>query len=387
VRLFARSGGRGSSKAGLFLLRKHLKFVALCLVAGLALWWFGRGMDWDRAWEAMRRADWPLVALAVSVVCATCLIRALRWKTLLRPLAPDASLREAFAATCVGFSAIFLLGRAGEVVRPAFLPLRDRAVKPGAAFVTIALERICDTAFVVLLFAANLLFVRLPGVDEASFAQVRNAGLLMFAATVLGLGALYWFGRRAEGVTAWAEARAVRLPRFLRKAGGLVVGLLGQLGRTLAVLAGGRALVVTAGWTAALWASITLANMFVLRAFGLGVGPSETVFVLGWSLIGSVVPTPGAGAGTYHAATAFGLTHYLSYPAGDVQPAVIILHLVVFGSPLLFGLYYFVRSGFSVARLRELIAAEEAEAQAEGRAASAHEGTGETAGAARAANA
>ncbi len=49
-----------------------------------------------------------------------------------------------------------------------------------------------------------------------------------------------------------------------------------------------------------------------------------------------------------------------------MQPAVIILHLVVFGSPLVFGLYYFLRSGFSVARLRELVAAEEAEAQAEG---------------------
>lgn len=358
----------------------------MCLVAGLALWWFARGMDWDRAWAAMKQADWPLVALAVAIICATCLIRALRWKTLLRPLAPDASLHEAFAATCVGFSAIFLLGRAGEVVRPAFLPLRDRAVKPGTAFVTIALERICDTAFVILLFAANLLLVRLPGIDEATFAQVRNAGLLLFAGAVIGLGALYWFGRRSEGVTAWLEARLERLPRFLRKVGGLVVGLLGQLGRTLAVLAGGRALLATAGWTAALWGSITLANMLVLRAFGLGVGAFETVFVLGWSLIGSVVPTPGAGAGTYHAATAFGLTHYLSYPAEDVQPAVVILHLVVFGSPLLFGLYYFLRSGFSIARLRELVAAEEAEAQAEGRAASAHEGESKAAGAARAAN-
>src|SRR3712207_7062211 len=38
--------------------------------------------------EALRGADWPLVALASAVICATCLIRALRWKTLLRPLAP-----------------------------------------------------------------------------------------------------------------------------------------------------------------------------------------------------------------------------------------------------------------------------------------------------------
>jgi uncharacterized protein (TIRG00374 family) len=313
-------------------LSKYLKFVVMCLVAGLALWWFARGMDWDRAWAAMKQADWPLVALAVAVICATCLIRALRWKTLLRPLAPAASLHETFAATCVGFSAIFLLGRAGEVVRPAFLPLRDRAVKPGAAFVTIALERICDTACVILLFAGNLLFVKLPGVDEATFALVRKYGLLMFAGAVVGLGVLYWFGQRSERVTDWLETKVARLPRALRKAGGLVVGLLGQLGRTLAVLADGRSLLVTAGWTAALWGSITLANMLVLRAFGVGVGAFETVFVLGWSLVGSVVPTPGAGAGTYHAATAFGLTRYLGYPADDVQPAVIILHLVVFAA-------------------------------------------------------
>jgi uncharacterized protein (TIRG00374 family) len=365
-------------------LRKYLKFVVLCLVAGLALWWFGRGMDWDRAWAAMKQADWPLVALAVAVVCSTCLIRALRWKTLLGALAPDASLREAFAATCVGFGAIFLMGRMGEVVRPAFLPLRDRAVKPGAAFVTIALERVCDTAAVILLFAANLLLVRLPGVDEATYVRIRQVGLLMFAGALVGLGALFLFGRNAAAVTSWFDARLHRLPRFLRRAGEVFSGLLGQLGRTLSVLAGGRALLATAGWTLALWGAITFANMLVLRAFGLGVGPSETLFVLGWSLVGSVVPTPGAGAGTYHKVTEIGL-NYLGLQ--EVKAAVIILHLVVFGSPMLFALYYFLRSGFSVARLRELVAAEEAEAQAEGRAASVYESKGETAGAARAANA
>lgn len=353
-------------------LRKHLKFAALCLVAGLALWWFARGMDWAKASEAMRQADWRLVALAVALICLTCLIRAFRWKTLLRPLAPGASLREIFAATCVGFGAIFLLGRMGEIVRPAFLPLRERAVKPGASFVTIALERICDTVAVILLFAANLLLLRLPDVDAATFARVRQAGLVLFACAVVGLGALVWFGRRSGVFTSWLDAWLVGRPRLLRKVGGIASGLLRHLGRTLSVLSGGRALFATAGWTALLWATITLANMLVLRAFGVGVGPVETVFVLGWSLVGSVVPTPGAGAGTYHAATAAGLTRYLGFPESQVQPAVIILHLVVFGSPILFGLYYFLRSGFSVARLRELVAQEEAEAaEAERRADSA----------------
>ena len=365
-------------------MRKHLKFVALCLFAGLALWWFGRGMDWEKAAEAMRRADWPLVALAVAIVCATCLIRALRWKTLLRPLAPNASLHEAFAATTVGFSAIFLLGRMGEVVRPAFLPLRDRAVRPGAAFVTIALERICDTAAVILLFAANLLFLRPPAVDAATFARIRQTGLLMFVAAAVGLGALFWFGRRADAFNSWLDSRVGRLPATPRKVGNVLTGLSEQLGRTLAVLAGGRALLATVGWTAALWGSILVANMVVLKAFGLGVGFSEAAFMLGGSLVGSAVPTPGAGAGTYHAGTALAL-NYLGYQ--EVKPAVIILHLVVFGSPLPFGLYYFLQSGFSVARLRELVAAEEAEAKGEGRGAAPQGGESEAAGAARAASA
>lgn len=352
-------------------MRKYLKFVALCLVAGLALWWFARGMNWAEASVAVRRADWRLVVAAVALICLTCLIRAFRWKTLLRPLAPDASLREIFAATCVGFGAIFLLGRMGEIVRPAFLPLRDRAVRPGAAFVTIALERVCDTVAVILLFAANLLLLRLPDVDAATFARVQEAGLVLFVCALAGLGALVWFGRNADAVTARLEAWLSRLPRPLRKVAGIASGLLRHLGQTLSVLSGGRALLATAGWTALLWATITLANMLVLRAFGVGVGPVETVFVLGWSLVGSVVPTPGAGAGTYHAATAAGLTRYLGFPESQVQPAVIILHLVVFGSPIIFGLYYFLRSGFSVARLRELVAQEEAEAEAEGRADSA----------------
>lgn len=313
----------------------------------------------------MRSADWRLVAVAVALICFTCLIRAFRWKTLLRPLAPDASLRETFAATCVGFGAIFLLGRMGEIVRPAFLPLRDRAVRPGAAFVTIALERVCDTVAVILLFAANLLFLRLPSADAETLANVREAGLVLFACAVVGLGVLVWFGHHADAVTSRLDSIFKRLPRPLQKIAGIALGLLGQLGRTLSILSGGRALLATAGWTLMLWATITLANMLVLRAFGVGVGPVETVFVLGWSLVGSVVPTPGAGAGTYHAATAAGLTRYLGFTDSQVQPAVIILHLVVFGSPILFGLYYFLRSGFSVARLRELIAQEEAEAEAE----------------------
>ena len=58
-------------------------------------------------------------------------------------------------------------------------------------------------------------------------------------------------------------------------------------------------LVETIGWTALLWFGIAAANLLVMRAFHLQVGLSETIFVLGWSLVGSLVPTPGGAAGAF----------------------------------------------------------------------------------------
>lgn len=347
-------------------MRKYTKFVALSLVAALLLWWFGRNLDWAEVSASIRRADWRLIAAGVVLIWLTYLIRALRWQAFLRPLAPEASLRETFAATTVGFSAIFLIGRGvGEVLRPAILPLRDRRVRPGAAFVTIAVERIYDMAAVTILFAANLLVLRLPGADDAALARVREAGVVLLVGALAGIALLVWLRRHAPAAQGWLDPRLGRLPGPVARAGRVATGLLVQLARSLDVLADRRELLVTAGWTAALWATIALANMLTLRAFGLDIGLSATVFVLGWSLVGSLVPTPGGAAGTYHAATAYGLTAYLGVPETEAKAATIVLHLVVFGAALFFGVYYFLRSHISLARLRELMEEERAEAKHE----------------------
>lgn len=353
------------SHAGIYHLRKYTKFVALSLVAALLLWWFARDLDWEAVSAAVLRADRRLIAAGVVLIWLTYLIRALRWRAFLRPLTPDVSLRETFAATTVGFSAIFLAGRAGEFVRPAYLPLRDKRVRPGAAFVTIAVERIYDMVAVVLLFAANLLFFRPAGAGSATFERVREAGLLFVCGALVGVAALAYLRRHTAAVTGWIDRRLEGRPAVVRRGGKILTGLAVQLSHALGVLTDARALFVTAGWTALLWATIVAANMLVLRAFGLPLGVTETIFVLGWSLVGSVVPTPGGGAGTYHAATAYGMTAFLGVAETEAKAATIVLHLVVFGASLFFGVYYFLRGHMGFSRLRELMEEERAEAEAE----------------------
>src|SRR6185369_15424241 len=124
------------------------------------------------------------------------------------------------------------------------------------------------------------------------------------------------------------------------------------------VLVNAAELAETVGWTVLLWLGIATANLLVLRAFHLDVGMAETIFVLGWSLLGSLVPTPGGAAGAFHAATAAGLL-FLGVRKETAAALSIVLHLVDFGPAVLFGLFYFIRGDLSLAKLRTMMSAEQ----------------------------
>lgn len=331
-------------------MRKYLEFSALCALAAAILWWFGRRLDWEEVRLAVSQSNGYLLTFAVLVICLAYVFRAYRWGALLAPLVPT-SLKHLFAATTVGFAAVFLVGRMGEVVRPVVLPMRDPKVRASASFVTIMVERIYDLMAVIILVAANLLWVKPPTNLETEFFRLRIAGILLLVLAIAGMACLAWFRRRSRDVIGWFEKHLDRwpfIPLRLRRA---VVSILEQLARALRVLVDARELAVTIGWTAAVWGGIIFANMLVIRAFGLPFGISETIFVLGWSLVGSLVPTPGGAAGAFHAATAAGLI-FLGVTPETAAAISIVMHVVDFGPAVFFGFFYFVRGDISLTRLR-----------------------------------
>jgi len=310
--------------------------------------------------ESLSHANWRLLLFATAVICVAYLFRAYRWGALLAPLGP-AGIRDLFIATTVGFGAVFLLGRAGEVVRPVVLPMRDPRVRPSASFVTIMIERIYDAIAVVLLFAINLIWFKPPTtLGESVILRIRIAGVVLTLGAILGVVGLIWFRRRSNSVVSWLRTRLDRwrfVPARLTK---LILSILEQLARALRVLVDARELAVTIGWTALVWAGITLANLLVLRGFGIPFGLSETVFVLGWSLVGSLVPTPGGAAGAFHAATAAGLL-FLGVSRETAAAVAIVMHVVDFGPAVLFGFFYFLKGDIDIKRLRTFASQEAVE--------------------------
>ena len=337
--------------------RRFIEFSVLVLLAAALLWWFGRGLNWVLVKLYLRESDLRLIALACVIVALGYLWRAFRWRAFLAPLC-KAGMRELWVATTVGFGAVLLVGRAGEVVRPVVLPMRDRRVRPAASFVTIIIERVYDSMTVVFVFAVNLLWFRPVAGTAAEFTHVRQFGLLLVVLGAISIVALVLFRLKSKTVIGWIEARFnrwSRLPTRLKRA---VLSLLDQLARALGILADARDLAVTIGWTALLWGSIVVANLLVFRAFHLEVsqhrfGFTEAFFILGWSMVGSAVPTPGGAAGAFHAATGAGLV-FLGIRQEQAAAVAIVLHLVDFGPAAAFGLFYFLRGDVSLARLREL---------------------------------
>lgn len=331
----------------------------LCLLAAALLWWFGRNLDWREVRHSVGTADPLLLAIAVVLICLAYLVRAFRWGALLKPLSA-ARLADLFTATAIGFSVVFLLGRTGEVVRPVVLPMRDPRVRPSAAIVTILVERIYDSIAVALMFALTLIWFTPPVAFDVSFSQVRTLGFLILGGLIFNVLFLIWFRKNSARLLDALNRRFSRwrfIPQRLTK---LVIGLLEQLSGALRVLVNAKELAVTVGWTVLLWLGIGGANLLVLRAFHLDVGIPETAFVLGWSMLGSVVPTPGGAAGAFHAATAAALL-FLGVKKETAAALSIVLHLVDFGPAVIFGLFYFIRGDLSIARLRTLISPANAE--------------------------
>ncbi len=339
--------------------RRNLNFFLLLAVAILILWYFGKDLDWQQVQTAFRAADPLLLGISVLIICLGYFLRAVRWQVLLAPIT-ETNLKELFATTTVGFAAIFLVGRAGEIVRPMWLPMRDKRVRPSAALVTLGLERIFDLAALAILFAANLVWFTPPAGREEQFANVALAGYLMLAAVVVGFALLFVYQHVAEWAIEVVGDLTDRkfIPARLRK---IILSLMRQLAAALAILKNWRQAALASFWTLSLWFAIALPTWFVLLAFDLPVTFSDSLFIMGFAVVSSVVPTPGGAAGAFHTATAASLLFLKPDIRNEDAAAMsIAMHLVYFAPALLFGIYYFVHGDISLERFRGLLSSEHA---------------------------
>jgi len=333
-------------------VKKGIRFGVGVALGASFIYLFINKLDWVNVWSNARQANLLMIAVATSLMVMTYVVRSLRWRALLAGMASPTWL-ALFRATTIGFTALFLLGRAGElIVRPAALSLNER-VKPSASYATVLIERVFDMVTVVILFALNMAFFEFSRTEPSaieSFRMIRMAGLFLLVTSGAGIYGLSVFRRRREGTLRYLDNKLRRIPERFYKG---LMNLLERISEGLAVLHDAKGLAVTIAYTVALWLLVIVAYVLVIRAFGIPqsqIPYTGAVFVLGVSMFGSVVPTPGGATGPFHAATAAALI-FLGVERNQAASTAIVLHLVVFLPAVFFGFFYFLKDGITLARL------------------------------------
>ena len=153
--------------------RKLLFLLILTVVVTVALYRF---LGWDFDWSLFVSSLWNVqpVWLAASIIATllTYVARAFRWQVLLNPL-KSIRMGQLISTNVLGFSAIYLIGRAGELVRPLWLTRREH-IPLTASVATIIVERFLDTVMLIALFGGALLLVKVPSAAEHTVTLMKN---------------------------------------------------------------------------------------------------------------------------------------------------------------------------------------------------------------------
>jgi uncharacterized protein (TIRG00374 family) len=316
---------------------------------------------WRKFIHSVGQANVWLLLLSIIAIYGCYAIRALRWQRFCRYLGPT-SFVNTFTGTVMGFASIFVLGRAGEPVRPLLLARKDRLPVAGM-FGIFFLERFCDFAAAAALACLSLLVFpnRLSdaGADMnwVNGAPRHGAWLLLVAISALIAILVYYrlhgAGALDRGLERWRAAGGMR-SRLASAITGISEGL--QAIRTLSDL-WAAILYTTAHWTLAVLIYLWIAKAFADSFLHSDMNFSGAMLILVVTLVGSALQLPGVGGGA-QIASFIGMTKIFGIEQEPAAAIAVVLWMITFASCTLAGIPLLIHEGMSVGELRKLARAE-----------------------------
>ena len=304
--------------------------------------------------HAVRDANLFLLALCVVVIYACYALRALRWQVFQRNLGPS-HFWNIYKLTLAGFSAVFLLGRAGEPVRPLLLARKEK-LPIADMFGIYVLERLFDTASAAVIAAIGLFLYESHAREGQSAGVLETAakttGSVLFAGVIVAVAILVYLRlhgtalleRRLQAVIAvhsWKAKFARIVLGFAR--GVQTIRTWGQL--ALAVL-----------YSTAHWFLVLLVYFWGSHSFGgklASITLSDAMLVMAFTLVGSAVQVPGVGGGS-QAGSIIAYTAIFGVEREPAVAAAIVLWVISFAICAVAGVPLLIHEGWSLGQLREI---------------------------------
>jgi uncharacterized protein (TIRG00374 family) len=263
---------------------------------------------------------------------------------MLEPVKPNIRFRNLLSGVMVGYFLNNILPRAGELGRPYTIGKLESLPK-SAAFGTVVVERIIDTAsFVVLVLLIPFIY---EGPLRESFPWLERAGMIVTLGTGAVLLAMVGLMLRRDWTDALLRLVARLLPeRVAVRLEGMTHAFLDGL---LFLKRPGRFAIILV-LSIMIWVLYILMVYVAFFAFGIQnqLGIAGAIVVQAISSIGVAIPTPGS-TGSYHAFTSQTLIKLFAIDPTVALSYATVTHAAGFIGITLIGIYYFLKDNITVA--------------------------------------
>lgn len=279
---------------------KAIVGVVISLACSVLFLW---SVDWSALGDALGGVKLLLVLGASVLLLGEFVLRAVRWKVLLRPVAPDARIRDLFVATVIGAAANTLLPlRAGEIAKPVVASRKTgAALAPVVA--TSVMERVYDIfGLICVLLAMVAVLPRDPGRSAEDAVLVENlkvyGGLFGSAALVAMVIFFVLASRGAAAKSVFQMITRLAPKPVANKFDELFDGFVAGLGNARDP----RGLVQAAAVSVAIWFNGALAIYVLFGAFDLDLGLGAACFTAVAIALTVAVPQAPGFFGVFHVA-------------------------------------------------------------------------------------
>jgi hypothetical protein len=283
------------------------------------------------------------------------LLRAWRWKFLLRPIGVSLPFSRLMIISTVGFMAILALPfRLGEFARPYYVAKESQS-RMSEVLGTVAVERIVDGLVIAILLFATYLFSLAPGARPYPPVLAFSAWLALLG--FLGLTAFLGFALRWPDATIRLLLTTTLLRRFAPKFADKLADQLRALMRGFRALGHARDILPFLAQTALYWTANGLGMWLLARLMNLPI-PIHAAFAA-MAFTGVLISLPNAPGlvGQFHAGILLALAAYLpdSVLASVGGAYAIAVHGIQFVWYVVLGLLALLFVGGNAASLRSLV--------------------------------
>jgi uncharacterized protein (TIRG00374 family) len=309
------------------------------LISAVSIYLALRKTDFAELWDVLSGCSVYYLLLACLINLFQLIIRALRWKILLKTI-KKTRFSNRLLAVIIGFASNCVLpARLGEFVRADVLGQREEMSR-SSTFATIVVERLADGLTLLLILLTGLMYFNFPEDMISVSASLKSAGVLLFVSYSLIIVFFIGFRLKPDRYMIILSKALFFLPDNIRSRS---VDIVRKFGQGLTPVKGFYGWGMLIFYSLLLWSLSLFQIKFIENSIGLSLPFIAVFLVLSMASFGVMIPSAPGYIGAFHLAVQYGFM-FFGVSREEGLSAAILYHASFFFPTILIGLIAYIYS-------------------------------------------